>query len=740
MKTRTRLARSVFVRLGAIAGAGIITIVLLSLSSGPMRAAALAPDPVTCLPTCAIDGRSLVSAGDDNTTLAAQEITLGLSFTAAAGPTGNFELFDGDRDQANWDVLFNCGNGCPDTGAPAPQLIIELFADPAGVGGSGPAVATWTPGAAPSGTEMGTFPTTNDGWMGVTFAHDAAAINGSDYLYALHIRPQFPETDRGWNAFKIRAAGTTVLLGNQVVGFIGAMNVPNDLSTIYPAFPSLTPTVYDGTWVFKTRLPAFLGDVTVFDGDMDFGSANCSYNDTDDSDSSGVPPFAIGSAALAEGIATANPPFDACSAPGAGTRTATPAEDNSTTAFRRVPSIVPAGIAYQLKAPASPSNPNGQIFLNQNPSGNKEWEQFKIQLVASAADIPNGACPAEGYPEDLAKGYPASDCRTTDLPGGVWEIQLDGMDLSNLNFWFFSFKVEAIETSYSIGRLVWYDANKNGVQDLCSGVPCAPELGIPNVAYIVYDGPLPGGNVVRAGVTDANGEFLETALPAASYTVALDASNFDAGQPLAGLVSTTGGETEDGVEVGLPICIDTNNPIGCGQPSYAEAIFGYVQEGGQGVIAPTTETCQDFVSGDIETLPAVFYGLTTGNKIAQNAAPGVFFYFTEVTVGQGETLTVAQSHTGSAPVFLLHNTESRIYTTMCGNVSATVAQDRQTGLITFGGLQPGTYVLRIKYSGKSMVGADAPDPETSYYTFIAQLNGVGDPTTQNDTPLALMKR
>ncbi|MEO6223354.1 MAG: hypothetical protein ABIP90_08890, partial [Vicinamibacterales bacterium] len=115
-----------------------------------MRAAPLAPDPVTCLPTCAIDGRSLVSAGDDQTTLSAQEITIGLNFTVAAGPTGNFALFDGDRVATNWDTPFNCGAGCPGSGAAAPELVVELFNDPAGIGGSGAPLATWNPGAVPS--------------------------------------------------------------------------------------------------------------------------------------------------------------------------------------------------------------------------------------------------------------------------------------------------------------------------------------------------------------------------------------------------------------------------------------------------------------------------------------------------------------------------------------------------------------------------------------------------------------
>jgi hypothetical protein len=697
-----------------------------------MRAAPLAPDPVTCLPTCAIDGRSHVVAGDDNTTLGAQEITLGLNFTAAAGPDGNFELFDGDRVPANWDVPFN--DGTPAADPDAPQLILELFADPASIGGSGPPILTWTPGAVPSGVEQGDFPVTNNDWSGVTFTHDPAALNGSSYQYALHIKPANPAVDKGWNAFKVRAAGTVQLLGNQVVGFLGAMNVgdgtlqnPGDLTTIYPAYPSLTPTVYDGTWSFKTFLPPFLGDVTVFDGDMDFGNSACDYNDTDDPDSSGIPPFALGSAAVAEGVAQTGL---TCTG-GSGQRTGLPADDNTAAVFRRVPSIVPNGIAYQLVAP------DGQIFLNQNPTGNKEWEQFKIQLVDDASDIPNGACPVGGYPEDVNKGYAASDCRTTSLPGGVWEVQLDGMDLSNLNFWFFSFKVEPIVTEYSIGRLVWYDDNENGVQDLCAGVPCAPELGIPNVAYTVYDGPLPGGTVVRAGVTDANGEFLETVLPAGNYTVVIDPGNFAVGQPLNGLTSTTGGETEDGVEVGLPVCVDTNNPPGCGQPTYNEALFGYVAPGGDGVLAFTSETCRDYTTGNIDTEYTMLYSLD-GNTIAQDVEPGHLFFFTEVTVGPGQTLSVAQSHTGFAPVIGVSG--AKVYATDCSPVSTSFSFNSNTGTVTYGALPAGTYIVEVKLAGKSLPGKPAPNPSTSQYTFVAQLNGVPQDGTQNDTPLTLMKK
>ena len=439
------LLRTTAGRFGALAGSFVIAAALWVSLGGSMGAAPLPPDPTTCLPTCAIDGRSLVVAGNDDTTLSAVEIALGLSFTAAAGPSGNFELFDGDRDQANWDVPYSGAGG----GAP-PQLIVELFADPAGIGGAGPAIATWTPGAPIAGTEMGTFPTTNNNWNGVTFTHDGAALSGSNYKYAVHLKPANPAVDKGWNAFKIRAAGSVSLLGNQVVGFIGAMNLTlGDLTTIYPNWDgtglpaSLVGSPYDGTWSFSTTLPAFLGNVTVFDGDMDYGDEACAFNDTDDADSSGIPGFAAGGNAVAEGIAQATglPSAKYCNYVDAsgGTRTGLPADDNASPIWRRLPTTIGGlGIAYKLVAPGGPKYPGGQTFINANPSGNREWEQFKIQRV-KPGDFPAGRCPAGGYPADIVKGYPASDCRTDELPGGQWDIVLEGMDLSNLNFWFFSF-------------------------------------------------------------------------------------------------------------------------------------------------------------------------------------------------------------------------------------------------------------------------------------------------------------
>ena len=361
-----------------------------------------------CFPTCGVDARFLVVTGNDPTTLPAAQVVIGLNF-ASASTRGDFDLFDGDRDATRWDMKYT-----PTSAAP-PQLEIELYADPAGTGSSGPLVKKWAAGEI-------TF--ANSDWTGVTWPHAPSALSApgpeQGYRYSLKISPAAPGEDLGWNAFKVRTQGT-IQLPSQVFGFIGALVVSGDLPSVYPNYPDLSGSTYDGSWSFKFRVPAGADNVTIFDGDMDYGDEACTINDTDDRDTTGVPPFGTG--AVAEGVAATGRP---CSG-GAGSRTGLPPEDNASEALRRIPtrSKSAKGIVYRVVAP------DGQVFENRNPSGNKEWEQFKIQKVNNAPAV---ACPTAGFARH--------DCETTTLPEGLWEIQIDGMDMLNLNFLYLNFKIE----------------------------------------------------------------------------------------------------------------------------------------------------------------------------------------------------------------------------------------------------------------------------------------------------------
>jgi hypothetical protein len=356
-----------------------------------------------------VDGRFLVVAGNDSTTLAATQVVLNLSFPSAGPGAFGVALFDGDRDSGRWDVRKASAAAEP------PQLELELRADPAGTG-TGPVIKTWAAGDI-------TFE--NNAWSGVSLPHDARALTpaGPDqrYAYSLRISAAAPDVDLGWNVFKVRSLGT-VALPPQPFAFIGSIVFPGDLEVIYPSYPDLAGSPYDGTWRFKFRVPPGADSVTIFDGDMDYGDAACTYGDTDDRDSIDVPAFGAG--AVPEGVASAGV---ACTG-GSGIQTGLPADDSVGAPFRRVPRLPgspPSGIVYRVVAP------DGQTFLNRNPSGNREWEQFKIVKVFSPGAE---ACPADGF-----AGH---DCEAMALPAGVWELQVDGMDLSNLNFLRLNFSIE----------------------------------------------------------------------------------------------------------------------------------------------------------------------------------------------------------------------------------------------------------------------------------------------------------
>jgi len=89
----------------------------------------------------------------------------------------------------------------------------------------------------------------------------------------------------------------------------------------------------------------------------------------------------------------------------------------------------------------------------------------------------------------------------------------------------------------SLGNRVWFDPDNNGVLD-------GTEAGIANVAVSLYrdtnnDG-VPDGAVYATTTTDAQGHYLFDNLPPGNYIVALNNNNFNAGQPLESLVSSTG--------------------------------------------------------------------------------------------------------------------------------------------------------------------------------------------------------
>jgi uncharacterized repeat protein (TIGR01451 family) len=142
-----------------------------------------------------------------------------------------------------------------------------------------------------------------------------------------------------------------------------------------------------------------------------------------------------------------------------------------------------------------------------------------------------------------------------------------------------------------------------------------------------------------------------------------------------------------------------------------------------GRISPTETTCQQYVAGTAATLPRINYSVS-GGEIRQNINPGVFFYFSTVTVSAGDVITTSQSTTNSSgKLFLLNQGHAFVLDSRCtkiGNMAST--NGGATG--TYTAQTAGTYILQLQYQTKSIAGTAAPSPDNPTYTFDTDINGV----------------
>lgn len=344
-----------------------LAVVLLPLSS--------AAADYSCFPSCAADdGRFLSIAGPGQSTF--NDASLAVVFGVPSSASHfEFALFDGDVG-GSWDF-------------PGMTLRYTLFADPAGDGTGLLQLDQWTDADF-----------ADDAWTTKSrlVGAEAQAANGN-YFYRLLIERQ-STSSLGTGNFKIRTpAPSTLSLKPQSFAFIGGLYTTADRATIYPAYPALTPTTYDGTWSFFFRAPEPFELLEIWDGDMDFGSADCTVTDTDDPDtpSNVVPPWSSPGVNF-EGVAQGN--FRPC-----GLTTGSPEDDTSFALFLRSPSI-----GYSVVAP------NGDVYWNHDPSGNLEWERFSIGQASSFAAV-------------------GADLLMEEVPAGIYRVRMHGVDLRNLNAW-----------------------------------------------------------------------------------------------------------------------------------------------------------------------------------------------------------------------------------------------------------------------------------------------------------------
>jgi|CXWL01.1.fsa_nt_gi hypothetical protein len=337
---------------------------LLLLCWGLLAASPLAAQ-FACLPSCsATDARFLSVIGPALGGVSPWEIsgTIALPATASEVRLG---VFDGNA-TGQWDYS---GGAVP--------LDFLLFEDPTGTGAGWVQVGQW------SGTTM-----VDNGWsdLVVPVSAGARAPSGA-YFYRLVIRADLVP-DLGWGNFKLRAprGHELTLRPHQMLSFATRMFTEADRAVVYPSYPDLTGTTYDGEWRFRFLLTTAPTDLELWDGDLDFGALDGSTADDDDANTSAEPP-AWDLGASPEGITAGS-------------------DDTTFLTFLRSPSVY-----YSLSTPA------GLSYRNSNPSGNDEWECFVLRTALDPeADVP-GARLGAGYYELRLRGADLSNAFSLYLPG-----------------------------------------------------------------------------------------------------------------------------------------------------------------------------------------------------------------------------------------------------------------------------------------------------------------------------------
>lgn len=388
-------------------------------------------------------------------------------------PSLRLGVYDGDisaNNQGHWDA-----RGVNIT--PPPTLFI-VYADPNGDATDMVLKGTW------NSTMM-----VDDAWYDCVVPLGPEARNRTGtYIYRLQVTTNNPHFSQFYaNRFKLRVNGKLEIHLN-TFEFVGGLQSITDIPYIYPQsqltppYGPFEPTTYDGTFQWFFYLPRPVSYIEFWDGEFDYGQASLSLpHDTDDPNTPNnvLPPWGyLGDETLPEGV-----------------RLAGPIDDSASPIYRRPPNVF-----YELVAP------DGAVYRNENPSGNREWERFRVDTAPFDPTI--------------------MDYHADELPAGIYQVNIYGVDLGNSkNMRFFntisgvSEEGEPIinvpvppEHLGSIGDWVWEDSNHNGFQDM-------GEEGLAHVTLrLVND----LGFQISKTMTDENGSYLFKNVPAGRFTILLD--------------------------------------------------------------------------------------------------------------------------------------------------------------------------------------------------------------------------
>ncbi|HVZ41567.1 MAG TPA: FlgD immunoglobulin-like domain containing protein [Candidatus Kapabacteria bacterium] len=441
--------------------------VVLGISLITSGARAQAPFSGTCFPTCdSTDARMLSIAGAGINTLAGQDIVLTVAVPATAS-TVTIGIFDPET-SGRWDIG-------------TVPLEYTVYADPNGDGTGTFQVLQFR------GDSLNAY---DNRWYNVTINNVAQARTQSGaYYYTLKIRTT-DNSITSWSSFKVRTDAVIYLRPNQAFAMAAPLSNLATAQIVYPNYPTLTPTTYDGNWTFYLNVQVPQSELVFWDGDFDYGDYQCTNSDEDDADTpNGLPSWIpAGTQVVNEGVAQS-----AIICANGDTATSNPTDDSQSPVLRREPNIF-----YEL------IDPYGTSYVNGNPSGNLEWEQFRLSTAPFDRDV--------------------MDYQADSIPPGIWTLNIMGMDLQNLDAMRFGPAgtltapyLMGVDTNGSpvlpppsvppdtatVSGKLFFDANSDGqLNNNELGIP-----GIPLFLYVDYN----NDNVVDATMTtttDATGAYL----------------------------------------------------------------------------------------------------------------------------------------------------------------------------------------------------------------------------------------
>jgi hypothetical protein len=147
--------------------------------------------------------------------------------------------------------------------------------------------------------------------------------------------------------------------------------------------------------------------------------------------------------------------------------------------------------------------------------------------------------------------------------------------------------------------------------------------------------------------------------------------------------------------------------------------------GTPGLIANTT-TCQQFVAKTAVSLGQVNY-TAVGGKIGNSINPGTFFYYaTIITTVPNQVVTVTQSNnsSNSAALFGVQQGQGLLWSADCSQKVLVGTNSGVNGsTVSYTIAVPGTYIIAVKYTTKSLAGMTAPVPSDITYSFLNSLGG-----------------